>query len=330
MSEVHETAATAASREALDKRQGSVALPTPRANRRITFSYRIEFLLVWLVFRLSALLGVDRASWLGGRIARTIGPLIKPVSKRAEDNMRHVYPDWPDDKIKSTVADVWENLGRTAAEYPHLAAFNPELDNSRIRVTISEKAEARRRRGEPSVLVSGHFANWEVMPLVLHAEKIDYAVIYRPVNNPLVDKIIIGLRGEVMSRRMIPKGYDGARDAMAQLKAGRCVAMLADQKLNTGIPASLLGKRAMTPTAAARLAIRFSVPVIPSKIVRKDGAYFDVTMKDPIEFEPTGHTGKDVETLTQLINDAIGQDIEAHPGQWLWMHRRWPKEDISD
>ena len=302
-----------------------IALPPRRSNRAITWQYRIEFTLAKATFWALSKLSVDQASSFGGGFLRTIGPWIKPVSQRAEDNLRRVFPDWSDDKIKSTIKGIWENIGRTAAEYPHLKEFDPAAPAPRVRTFISEQAEERRRKGLPSVLVSGHFANWEVMPLVLHKEGVDYAVIYRPVNNPLVDELIINMRGDVMSRRMIPKGYDGARDAMAQLKAGRAVAMLADQKLNSGISVPFLGRPAMTPTAAARLAIRFDVPVIPSAIVRRDGANFDVHMRDPIPFEPTGHTGTDVYNLTCAINEAIGREIRAHPEQWLWMHRRWPK-----
>ncbi|MBI1393739.1 MAG: lauroyl acyltransferase [Alphaproteobacteria bacterium] len=329
MSDVPSTAATAQTADELAARQRDLELPPPRSNRPVTLVHRLEYVLVRLAFMLFAALGVDRASDLAGGVMRRLGPLVRPVSRRAEDNLRYVFPDWSDEKIRGTVAGIWENLGRTAAEYPHLAAFDPEKSVDRVSVNISPAAEARRKLGAPSVLISGHFANWEVMPLVLHSERIDYAVIYRPVNNPLVDKLIVRLRGEVMSRRMIAKGYDGARDAMAQLKAGRCVAMLADQKLNSGIAVTLLGRRAMTPTAAARLAVRFGVPVIPSAIVRRGGARFEVTMRDPIAFKPTGRTGEDVGRLTQLINDAIGREIEAHPEQWLWFHRRWPKEDVA-
>lgn len=315
-------------RDGLD--QSNVALPQRRSNRKVTPGHWVEYALTRTAFALFKVLGVERASALAGGFTRFVGPLIRPVSKRAEDNMRHVFPDWSEEKIKATVRDVWENLGRTAAEYPHLSKFNPLAEESRVTVHVSNAAEIRRLQGDPSVLISGHFANWEVMPLVLHAEGIDYAVIYRPVNNPLVDELIIKLRGDIMSRRMIPKGYDGARDAMDQLKAGRCVAMLADQKLNSGVSIPLLGKPAMTPSAAARLAIRFGVPVIPSSIVRRKGARFDVYMREPIEFTPSGHTGKDVQTLTIKINEAIGREIEANPGQWLWFHRRWPKQDVAE
>ncbi len=324
-----QSAATAGSAAELADRQQSVSLPAARSNRPVTLGHRIEYAVTRAAFALFGALGPDAASDLAGGVARRLGPMIRPVSRRAENNMRHVFPEWSETKVRETVADVWENLGRTAAEYPHLAAFDPERGD-RVKVQVCQEAEERRKKGLPSILVSGHFANWEVMPLVLHSEKIDYAVIYRPVNNPLVDGHIINLRGEVMSRRMIPKGYDGARDAMAQLKSGRCIAMLADQKLNTGIPATLLGRRAMTPTAAARLAVRFGVPVFPSAIVRKGGARFEVFMRDAIEFEASGHTGRDVARLTQLINDAIGREIEAHPGQWLWFHRRWPMEEVEN
>ena len=164
------------------------------------------------------------------------------------------------------------------------------------------------------------------MAIALKASGLDCAVIYRPVNNPLIDGYIISLRGAVMSRRMIPKGYDGARAAMDHLKAGRSVAMLVDQKLTNGVKVPFFGHDAATATAAARLSLRYDAPIIPAAIVRERNANFTINVRAPIVFEASGDTGEDVVKLTALMTAAIENEVRAHPEQWLWFHRRWGKE----
>ena len=180
------------------------------------------------------------------------------------------------------------------------------------------------REGRPAIFFSGHFANWEAMAIALHRLGLRYAVVYRAANNPLVDEKIIRLRAAVMSRRQIPKGKRGGRELMRAAKDGLSLCMLTDQKLGDGISVPLLGHSAMTAPAAARLALRGNLPVIPLQIVRQPGSRFTMTVHDPIEVERSGDTAADTERLTGAINGILGDFIRERPGQWLWFHRRWP------
>ena len=175
--------------------------------------------------------------------------------------------------------------------------------------------------------MSGHFANWEISGIAAHQQDLKFGVIYRALNNSLMDDYIIKKRGEITTRRQIPKGLAGARPLIDLLKEGHSVAILSDQKLNTGgIRVPFMGHMAMTAPAAARIAIRFGLPVVMNSTERLKGARFRVTTHPPIEFEPTGDLLADVEALTIKINEALERDIRARPGQWLWFHRRWPKQ----
>ena len=178
--------------------------------------------------------------------------------------------------------------------------------------------------------VSGHFANWEAMPMTLHAAGLRTAAVYRAANNPLVDRTIIERRAEVMTRHLIPKGKRGGRQLVAAVRDGLNVCMLIDQKLNDGIEVPFLGVPAMTAPAAARVALRSGLPVIPLQIVREPGVRFTITVHPPLDAPRTGDQAADTRALTVAINGAIGGFVREHPGQWLWFHRRWPKAAYAD
>ena len=305
----------------------SIALPERRSNRPVTFGHRVEFAFVAALLRVFRLVSVDRASNLSGATMRRIGPMIRPVTKRAEANFRLIYPEWSKEKIRETIADVWENLGRTAAEYAHLEAFKTDGEDPRIVMEgVDDIMHVFDNPGR-AVFVSGHFANWEISGIAANQLKLPFGVIYRSLNNPLVDELIIKKRAAVTTRRQIPKGAAGARAMIDLLKEDLSIAFLADQKLNTGgVRVPFMGHMAMTAPAAARIAVRFKLPVIPISTERLNGARFKVTTHPPIDFKPSGDLPADVETLTTKINEALEHDIRARPGQWLWFHRRWPKE----
>ena len=59
---------------------------------------------------------------------------------------------------------MWKNLGMVKAEFFHLRKISEER-NSRIKVTGEEYINKYKNNGV--IFVSGHFANWEIIPLIL-------------------------------------------------------------------------------------------------------------------------------------------------------------------
>ena len=60
------------------------------------------------------------------------------------------------------------------------------------------------------MLISGHFANYEVMAAVIAASGLDCRVTYRAANNPYVDRRIIATSGALRRASLFaPKGGDG-------------------------------------------------------------------------------------------------------------------------
>ncbi len=284
---------------------------------------RLEALLVRLGFGLLRRLRPETASNLGGAIARAIGPRL-PVSRVADMNLRRALPDMTERQRRAVIRDVWENLGRTVGEMPHVASFGPTPSGPGWEV---EGAENLAGIDGPAVLFSAHIGNWEVMPRAAVVHATGFASFYRAADNAAVDAIIVGMRSQATGGQpQFAKGAAGARAALAHLLAGGCVGLLADQKLNDGIPAPFFGRMAMTAPAPATLALRFKCPLIPGHCVRIAPARFRVSVENPLPHPATGDRKRDVAELTAAMNETIERWVRETPGQWLWLHRRWPKE----
>lgn len=303
-------------------------IPLPeRRDKPVTPAHALEYGLVRALFFFFRLVGIDAASAISGAFTRTVGPLL-PISRRAEDNLGAVYPEMSAAERRRIAAGVWENLGRTVAEMAHLDKFRPGEPGGRVEVVGAEQIRGIAETGAPGIFVSGHFANWEIMAILLHRFGVRTAVIYRAANNPLVDEFIIRTRAAVMGRLQIPKGKRGGRALIETLREGKSLAMLVDQKLNDGISVPFMGREAMTAPAAARLSLKFGAPIFPGRIERLKGAHFRITVEPPIDFAPAGDIAADVRALTILVNERIESYVRARPEQWLWLHRRWPKAPI--
>ncbi|MEJ2026445.1 MAG: hypothetical protein P8X52_02985, partial [Limibacillus sp.] len=83
---------------------------------------------------------------------------------------------------------------------------------------------------------------------------------------------------------------------------------------------------AMTPTAAAAMAIRLNRPIYIAHIKRKGPGRFELAVEGPLVPDCNAPRNEEIKRLTQALNDKLGEYILEHPPGWLWLHRRWPEE----
>src|SRR3546814_13748649 len=99
--------------------------------------------------------------------------------------------------------------------------------------------------GQPFIGFSGHLANFELMPIVAYNHGLNLTVVSRPVNNPLIQRILLYFRERPTGNwGRVPKGVDGARQAVKLLDEGLNLGVLVDQRTTQGIALPLFGRQA--------------------------------------------------------------------------------------
>lgn len=285
--------------------------------------YRLEAAALLSLIGLFRLLGLDRASAFSGWVARRIGPRLG-VTRRARRNLARAMPELSTPEIERIVADMWENLGRTVSEYAHLDTFARADQAHRLELVGDEIMTRLHDEGRAAMFVSGHFANWELMPLAITRAGYAGGEVYRHANNPFVNEWILALRRRAIMPTQIPKGPAGAKEILKVLKRKQFIAMLVDQKMNDGLEADFFGLKAMTTSAPASLAVRYGAAIVPACIERVAGAHFRQTFHQPIEVDKSADPFDEIARITQALNDFIEARIRARPHEWLWLHNRWP------
>jgi KDO2-lipid IV(A) lauroyltransferase len=280
-------------------------------------SYFVEAIPVFALYGLFRLLPVGAASALGGCLGRSLGRFF-PSHKTADKNLAMALPERDASERRRIINRMWDNLGRTIAEYAHLEAFG---GSPRVTVTGATHVKAVLASGKPAIFFAGHIANWEVPAMVVRANGIELPLIYRAPNNPYVDRLLHRARMPV-TQILLPKGAKGSKDLIRLIAAGRSLGMLVDQKMNDGIAVPFFGRDAMTAPAMVKLATKYSLPLYPVEIERTSGANFRVTIHDALDI-PAGEEA--LVTMTR-INALLESWIRNRPDQWLWVHRRWPKD----
>ncbi len=291
----------------------------------LRLGWRIEALLWDAVMGLFSLLPIERASALGGWALRKLGPYF-PAHRTAMINAKLVFPELDEAGARRLAMAAWDNLGRLGGEFPHMGEMRPYAPDGRVEVRGREHLDAIINSGKPAVIITGHFANWEVMAAAICQSGLDARVSYRHANNPHIDARINAIRHGYGVPYLSAKGEAGAREMLVALKNGQSVTFMNDQKFNRGIDAPFFGHDLKTAPGPARLARRFNVPLLPVSITRLPKARFVVTFHPPLVQDQNPDKATAIANTVTTINQFLEEQIRAHPGDWFWVHRRWAKE----
>nr|WP_249680838.1 lipid A biosynthesis lauroyl acyltransferase [Roseococcus pinisoli] len=273
-------------------------------------------------FGLLRVLGPDRASNLGAWITPKLGVLTRN-HRHTMENLRLAFPEKTEAERQAIAREAWANLGRTVCEYPHLEAL---LDIEGGRVEADEatwaRFEALKVSGKPALVFAAHLGNWELPAVAAFKLGQPAAILYRTPNNPYIAADIIAMREPIMGK-LIAAGMTAPIRMAEALDQGLTLGMLVDQRFGRGPRVPFFGHPVAANPFLARLAKRFDAPVHGLRAIRLPGNRFRLEFTEALELPRDARGQVDVEAGTALVNGIIEGWVREHPGQWLWMHRRW-------
>lgn len=286
--------------------------------------YLIEAVIVKLGLGFFEILGPQRASNVGSFLARTIGKKHS-THKLAMRNISKALPHLSEAEKEKILDDMWDNLGRVVGEYIHIVKVTPqELVEKYITFdqTTIDNLNFLKQNKKGGIIFSAHTGNWEVGPKTFMSEGFNVSTVYRPLNNPYVEKMTASIRGS----KLIAKGPQGNRQIIEAVKKGEYIIILADQKISEGELVQFFHDSAVTTTSLARISLKYDIPLIPARSIRiNHHCKFKVEIERPLAFQKTDDINKDVMSLTRLVNCKLEEWITQYPAQWFWVHDRWKK-----
>lgn len=278
--------------------------------------YGIEYALVRVLLGTLNIFPFQQRVKIGGAIVGALIGNIKSAHNRIETNLHKIYPDFSVLEIHKLTKDVAKNFGRSFVEILNNDTFQRHPELLHATGPGIEVLRAAKESGKGAILVSGHFGQWDGARHFLKSEGIEVGAIYRPSNNYYFDKVFVP-QIENAGKPAFPSGRSGTTEMIRHVRAGGMVAILLDQRFAKGETLDFMGRAAKTSTAAASIALKYDIPMIPVYgIRREDSLDVDIIFEAPIP-----HT--DAITMTQAANDSLAAQVRKNPGQWYWLHNRW-------
>ena len=269
-----------------------------------------------------------KAAELTARLTRRAGPWTK-YHRIGRENLALAFPEKPVDEREAILMGVWENVGRTAAEYAHLdRLWDYDWENpNQGRITSDQAEEFNKLRddGKPGLIFAAHLGNWELPALLSGMYGFKGGVVYRAPNNARLAAEVKRIREGLMGQLIPSAGIELSVRARAILEDGGHVGMLVDQHCRTGTPVTFFGRECLANPLLARLARHYECPIVGVRVVRLPQHRFRIESAGPID-PPRDSSGRiDEQATMQVITSIIEGWVREHPEQWLWLHRRWRK-----
>jgi KDO2-lipid IV(A) lauroyltransferase len=252
-----------------------------------------------------------------GWLARAVLAPLAGWNRRIRTNLAHVWPDADKALVDRIVAGATDNAGRAIIETWSPEEFAHANRNAPFTGPGVEAMTAARDTDQAVIIVTGHFGNYDALGIVFKAQGFEVGALYKPMTNPIFDKAYVDAIGQ-FCKELFATDRRGVTQMVRHIKSGGFVAMNLDVHRASGVPIDFLGKPAMTVTTPAEWALKYNALLVPVYAIRQpDGLTFEVFADAPIP-----HTGDPVQ-MTQVLCDTLARQIETHPEQWFWIHRRW-------
>jgi KDO2-lipid IV(A) lauroyltransferase len=282
------------------------------------------YLVVRLLIAVVQALPVDTGAAMARWLAWIFADVLKLRRKVLEENLSHAFPELSAEDRRRLARKMWEHLFLLVVEVAHTPRKIHDT-NWRDYVQLGGEKELMLSllSPRPTIIVTGHFGNFEVGGYVLGVLGFPTHTVARTLDNAYLDRFVNDFRGRT-GQHIIPKngGYDQIETVMDNCGT---MTFLADQYAGPkGCWVTFFGRPASAHKAIALLSFEHNAPVHISAVSRAERPLHFVMRQcacaDPLA---GGRECRGVREMTQWYSDWLETIIRAEPDQYWWLHRRW-------
>ena len=281
-------------------------------------NYFFQFIITILFFFIFKVLGPSLSSKLSGKIFEIIGPMFRS-RKIIHSNIKRAFPKIEAKNLHKLTNKMWNNYGKVFAEFMFIKKFRSGELSNKIEIEGKHILDEIILSGKQVIFISGHFSNFELMAMSLEKYGIKLSIIYRPLNNIFLNRIMERMREKYICKNQIKKGKSGTRNLIDFIKKKFSVALMIDQRVSEGESINFFNNPAKTTTIPAQLVKKYNCRIVPVYIERINKHNFKISFKNPIKFDDRYSTKE----ISLELNKILEKMIIANAKHWIWTHNRW-------
>ena len=268
-------------------------------------------------------LPLDRALAVGRGIGWVLGTVIRHRRAESAEAIRRSLPGLGEREVAGVLRGMYDNFGQSTMESLWLT---PEALESYLRERVEVHGrgivEAELAKGRGALMLTAHAGNFDLLGRVSRALGFPLTIISKTVRSAALEAFGRAVRDR-FGMRVLP-AHGSYRDCLRTLRRNEMLGFVLDQNMTLadGIFVDFFGRPACTTPGLAYLSGQSGASVIPIFIERIGGGRHAIRVLAPIAPPPDLKPGS-IHAATQAYSRVTEDWIRAHPGQWIWIHRRW-------
>lgn len=275
---------------------------------------------------------IQMLSWNAAlALARGIASLLYRVNRRhrlvALDNLRHAFPHLDEPALDHLVRAIYLHLTTMIVEMIRMPrVLHKNTVYHYIQHAGAYDLQWMRWLSEvrkPSLVLVGHFGNWEILNYSSGLVGFRGGVIARRLDNLYLDRFLTQFRRK-SGMKLLDKTKDYYR-ILDMLSKGIHMGIVGDQDAGSrGIFVEYFGRPASTFKSISLLALEYNSPIMVMGAARVGSPMrYVIYLEDIILPEEYAGQPDATRAITQRYTDALERMVRRHPEQYFWLHRRW-------
>lgn len=266
-----------------------------------------------------------------------LAPTNRTRLRRALEHIAVAYPHWSEQRRLECAVNSFEHAFMLAVEIAFVPRLiTPHAWHEYVEYKNAALALQTVTNDRPTIFITGHCGNWELVGSAMAMLGYPIAAVYRPLDLRPLDAWL--RRSRARAGLTLVDKFGAIRDLPPLLEARRPVAFVADQNGgDRGIFVPFFGRLVSSYKSIAVLAMQFQANVVIAQARRLgwrgEHRLPGSTGERPFRFSIEVEDGFGPETymaqpdpafyLTARYRRAIENMIRACPWDYFWMHRSW-------
>ena len=256
-------------------------------------------------------------AWLGNDVFQIRRAVIV-------ENLSAVYPQLDTTQQIELARQMWRSLVLMCCEIAQAPRrINRYSWRDYIELNKLDSLVAALLDQRPTILLSGHFGNFEIAGFAAGLFGFPSFTIARPLDNPQLNKFFNNFRS-MHGQFILPK-MGVAEQVMELLQSGATLTVLGDQADSlSGIELDFLGRKATCHKAIALFALNSNSKMVVATAVRQSQCMkFNLSCINVLDVMQLDTPQRSIRDVTQWYNRQLESEIRRTPHQYWWLHRRW-------
>lgn len=285
----------------------------------------IDYIAYIIVKGLNKILGfvpISISLWIGRKFGSIAFFFNKKRRLIAYANLKSAFAkEKSPQELKRITKKVYQNLVQTFMEVLNLTKINRKYVDSYVEVVNIERIHNASRSDRGTILLTGHFGNWELSSLVSSVIGYPILVLAREQKLKRLNELLNRLR-ESNGCKVIRKGMS-TKNILKALYEKNIVGILSDQDAGkNGVFVDFFGRPTSSHSGPMDIAKSTGSIILPNFIVRTRGPHHKVFLEEYIDFRDS-QSADDIKDGLQKFAKLLESYVRRYPDQWLWLHKRW-------